>query len=187
MCRCDRRHRVRSWPRLYGKSPRRRLSLPRVAAARTPIEPMTSPPLLALLAALGFGVAGVLLRRALGSTTPLAAAMVSVSFTTVFVCLLALATTPVERLFTWRISPFLVAGLLAPGLARLAYFVGIARVGAARAIPLVSTAPVFAVVVAIIALGERPSPIVLLAVACIAAGGGLVAARDQVSGAWRRI
>lgn len=113
--------------------------------------------------------------------------MVSVSFTTVFVCLLALATAPVERLFTWRISPFLVAGLLAPGLARLAYFVGVARVGVARAMPLASTAPVFAVLVAMIALGERPSPIVLLGVACIAAGGALVAARDRTSGAWRRI
>jgi len=113
--------------------------------------------------------------------------MVSVSFTTVFVCLLALATAPVERLFTWTISPFLLAGLLAPGLARLAYFVGVSRVGVARAMPLVSTAPVFAVVVAMIALRERPAPVVLLAVACIAAGGALVAARDPRSGAWRRI
>lgn len=148
---------------------------------------MISPPLLALHAAFGFGVAGILLRRALRSTTPLAAAMVSVAFTTVFVCLLAAATAPVGRLFTWRIGPFLLAGLLAPGLARLAFFIGVDRVGVARAMPLVSTAPVFAVLVAIVALGERPSPLVLLAVACIAAGGGLVAARDGTGGAWRRV
>ena len=131
---------------------------------------MTSPPLLALLAAFGFGLAGVFLRRALRSATPLAAALVSVAFTTVFVCLLALATARVERLFTRNIGPFLLAGLLAPGLARLSYFIGVDRVGVARAMPLVSTAPVFAVLVAIAALGERPSPLVLLAVVCIAVG-----------------
>ena len=146
-----------------------------------------APSLLALLAAFGFGLAAILLRRALRSATPLAAAMVSVGFTTVFVCLLALATVPVGRIFTWRIGPFLLAGLLAPGLARLAYFIGVDRVGIARAMPLVSTAPVFAVLVAIAALGERPSPMVLLAVVCIVAGGALVATRDHASGAWRKL
>jgi len=146
-----------------------------------------SPPLLALLAAFGFGLAGILLRRALRWATPLAAAMVSVGFTTVFVCLLAVATAPVGRLFTWRIGPFLLAGLLAPGLARLAFFVGVDRVGIARAMPLVSTAPVFAVLVAIGALGERPSLLLLLAVACIAVGGALVAARGSAEGTWRRV
>ena len=148
---------------------------------------MMAPPLLALLAAFGFGLAAILLRRALRSATPLAAAMVSVGFTTVFVCLLALATVPVGRLLTWRIAPFLVAGLLAPGLARLSFYVGVDRVGVARAMPLVSMAPVFAVLVAVVALGERPSPLVLLAVACIVAGGLLVATRDAGTGAWRRI
>ena len=148
---------------------------------------MSSPPLLALFAAFGFGLAGILLRRALRWVTPLAAAMVSVGFTTVFVCVLALATAPVERLFTWKIGPFVLAGLLAPGLARLAFFIGVDRVGIARAMPLVSTAPVFAVLVAMAALGERPSLLVLLAVACIAVGGALVAARDAAGGAWRRI
>ena len=146
-----------------------------------------SPPLLALFAAFGFGLAGIFLRRALRWTTPLAAAMVSVAFTTVFVCILAVATAPVGRLFTWRIGPFLLAGLLAPGLARLAFFVGVDRVGIARAMPLVSTAPVFAVLVAIAALGERPSLLLLVAVACIAVGGALVAARGSAEGTWRRV
>src|SRR5262245_57747721 len=146
-----------------------------------------SPPVLALCAAFGFGLAGIFLRRALRWATPVAAAMVSVSFTTVFVCALAIATAPLDRLFTWNITPFLLAGLLAPGLARLAFFIGVDRVGIARAVPLVSTAPIFAVLVAMAALGERPSPLVLLAVACIAVGGALVAARDARESAWRRL
>lgn len=148
---------------------------------------MISPPLLALCAAFGFGVSGIFLRRALRWASPLAAAMVSVGFTTVFVCTLAAATAPISRLFTWEIAPFLLAGLIAPGLARLAFFIGVDRVGIARAMPLVSTAPVFAVLVAIVALGERPSPLVLLAVVCITLGGALVAARGAAGGTWRRI
>ncbi len=41
--------------------------------------------------------------------------------------------------------------------------------------------------VAIGALGERPSWLVLLAVACITAGGALVAVRDATEGSWRRV
>jgi len=148
---------------------------------------MMSPPLLALCAAFGFGLAGIFLRRALRWATPIAAAMVSVSFTTVFVCILAVATAPLDRLFTWSITPFLLAGLIAPGLARLAFFIGVDRVGIARAAPLVSTAPVFAVLVAMAALEERPSPLLLLAVAFITVGGALVAARDAGEGTWRRL
>jgi DME family drug/metabolite transporter len=145
---------------------------------------MTSPSVLALLAALGFGVAGIFLRRALRSASPLGAALVSVTFTTAFVCMLTVATAPLARLLTWRIAPFAVAGLIAPGLARLAYFTGVNRVGVARAMPLVSSSPVFAVLIAIAALGERPTALLLLAVACITAGGALVASPDRASGPW---
>ena len=147
---------------------------------------MTWPPALALFAAVGFGCAGVLLRRALAQATPLAAAIVSVSFTTVFVCLLALATAPVSRLFTWRIAPFLLAGIIAPGLSRLAYFFGIHRVGVARTMPLVSTSPVFAVILAVALLGERLSWPLVAGIGCIVVGGTLLAGRGRADMPWRR-
>jgi uncharacterized membrane protein len=80
---------------------------------------MTWAPLLAIGSALGFGVAGVLLRRALEYTGPVSAAVVSVSVTTAFIWTITALTTPLDRVLTWRIWPFLVAGLVAPGLARL--------------------------------------------------------------------
>lgn len=147
---------------------------------------VTWPPALALFAAVGFGCSAVLLRRALGRTTPLAAAIVSVTFTTVFVCLLALSTSPVSRLFTWRITPFLLAGVIAPGLSRLAYFSGIQRVGVARALPLVSTSPVFAVLLAVLLLGERPSWSLFAGAGCIVVGGFLLAGRARTDAPWRR-
>ena len=147
---------------------------------------MTWPPALALFAAAGFGCAAVLLRRALAQASPLAAAIVSVSFTTIFVCLLALTTASVSRLATWRIAPFVIAGIVAPGLARLAYFFGIQRVGVARATPLVSTSPDFSVIIAIALLGERQPWPLFVGVACIVVGGILLAARGRTDSPWRR-
>ncbi len=146
---------------------------------------MTSPVVLALLAAVGFGCAGIFIRRALSYASPLAAAMVSVAVTTVLVCLLAAATAPVSQMFTWRIMAFVAAGFLAPGLARLAMFTGIHRIGVARAMPVVSTTPGLAVLVAIAALGERPSAWLLVGVICIVGGGVLLAGGGKAEGAWR--
>ena len=146
---------------------------------------MSSPPALALLAAVGFGCAGIFIRRALSYASPLAAAIISVAVTTVLVCLLAVATAPVSQMFTWRIMAFVAAGFLAPGLARLAMFTGIHRIGVARAMPVVSTTPGLAVLVAIAALGERPSAWLLVGVICIVGGGVLLTGGGKAEGAWR--
>ena len=143
-------------------------------------------PLLSLGAAVGFGVAGVLLRRGLQHASPLSAAVVSITVTTAFVWWLALLTGPISRVFTWQIWPFLVAGLVAPGLARLMFFVGIDRIGVARAFSLMATAPLFAVVIAMAFLGERPTPLLLLGAVAIAAGSMLLARRSQHEARWRR-
>ena len=112
--------------------------------------------------------------------------MVSVAFTTVFVCALALATAPLSRLFTWQIVPFAVARdswpRASPGWLTSSAWIAWASRGRCR---WSSSSPAFAVLVAIAALGERPSPLLLVAVACIAAGGALVVARDRAATAWR--
>ena len=147
---------------------------------------MTWAPVLSLAAAVGFGVAGVLLRRGLQHASPLSAAVVSITVTTIFVWCLTLASGSFTRLFTWKIWPFLVAGLVAPGLARLMFFVGINRIGVARAFSLMATAPLFAVVIAMAALGERPTPLLLAGALAIAAGSMLLARRAGNEARWRR-
>jgi len=143
-------------------------------------------PLLSLCSAIGFGVAGVLLRRGLQHANPLAAAVVSITVTTAFVWCLTVVNGSVSRLFTWKIWPFLLAGLVAPGLARLMFFVGIDRIGVARAFSLMATAPLFAVVIAMVALGERPTPLLLAGAVAIAAGSMLLARRSRHEAPWRR-
>ena len=147
---------------------------------------MTWAPLFAVGAAVGFGVAGVLLKRGLQYAGPFGAALVSVIFTTAFIWLLTVLTTPLARLLTWKVWPFLVAGLVAPGLARLVFFVGIDRIGVARAFSVMATAPLFAVALAIAFLGERPSPLLLVGALAIAIGGVLLARRAPDEARWRR-
>lgn len=147
---------------------------------------MTWAPLFALTAALGFAVAGVFLKRGLQYTTPFAAAVVSVTFTTAFVWMLAAATAPLAQLFSWTILPFVTAGLAAPGLARLVLFRGVHRIGVARAASLAGTAPLFSVALAIAVLGERPPPLVLAGAGAIVAGGVLLSSRGRTDGSWRR-
>jgi len=143
-------------------------------------------PLLAIASAILFGIGGVLLRRGLQNANPLAAAVVSITVTTAFVWCLALSAGTVSRLFTWKIWPFLLAGLVAPGLARLMSFVGIDRIGIARAYSLMATAPLFAVLIAMACLGERPTPLLLLGALAIVGGSVLLARRSRHDVSWRR-
>lgn len=142
-------------------------------------------PLLALVAALGFGTASVVLKRGLQYTTPLTAAMVSVVVTAALIWLVALVTAPLASLWTPAILPFLVAGLIAPGLARLVMFVGFDRIGVGRAAPLVGTAPLFSVAMAMLVLGERPTWTMLTGAAAIVAGGAMLSHRAGTE-RWRR-
>lgn len=146
---------------------------------------LTGAPLLALLAALGFGTASVLLKRGLQHATPLTAALVSVIVTAGFIWLIAAVTAPLASLLTPGILPFLLAGLIAPGLARLVMFVGIHRIGVGRAAPLVGTAPLFSVGIAIVVLGERPAWMLLAGAAAIVTGGALLSHRAGTEH-WRR-
>ena len=143
-------------------------------------------PLLALSAAFGFGVAGVFLKRALQYVNPFPAAVLSVTFTTAVVWTVTLSTTSLDGLLTLRIVPFVVAGVIAPGLSRLALFTGIDRVGVARTYAIGATAPLVSVVLAIVALGERPSWRLLIGAAAIVGGGVLLSVGPAGDPSWRR-
>jgi drug/metabolite transporter (DMT)-like permease len=112
--------------------------------------------------------------------------VISVIFTGGFLWVLAAATESLSLLGGRHILPFLVGGLFAPGLARLLIYVGIERVGAARASTLSSTAPLFAIGLAVLALGERPTGWLLAGAACIVGGGVLLAREGRATRSWRR-
>src|SRR5438132_32659 len=99
---------------------------------------------------------------------------------------MTLPTSSPGDLVTPKIAPFVAAGAIAPGLARLALFTGIDRVGVARTSSLGATAPLIAVVLAIVFLGERPSWLLLVGAAVIVVGGMLLSTRPAGDRAWRR-
>ncbi len=67
---------------------------------------------------------------------------------------------------------FAVSGLVVPGLFRLVAFKGIERLGASAATAVLNSAPLFAVLLAMVLLDEEPGPANLLG--AVAVVGGLV-------------
>jgi drug/metabolite transporter (DMT)-like permease len=74
--------------------------------------------------------------------------------------------------------PFLLAGLLAPGVSQVLFTFAVRDAGASRASVTVGTAPLFAVAIALLFLGE-PLVAGLVAGAALIVVGGIVLAREQ--------
>jgi drug/metabolite transporter, DME family len=145
-----------------------------------------SAPVLALGAAFFFSLAGVILRRALALLNPLTTACVSVTVTAVITWLVAAGTDDLSLILTPAVIPFLVAGFIAPGLSRLILFIGYSRIGVGRTVALMSTTPLFAILIAIVFLHERPSLLLLLGAGLIVAGGVVMSRRARDDTSWRR-
>jgi len=134
--------------------------------------------LLALSSAALFGVMTVLLRPALArGSDPLLGAFLTV--------LPALAVGLVAAAIDgeWRFDglwPFLLAGVLGPGISQLLFTLAVRDAGASRTSATVGTAPLFAVCFAVVFLGEPLVAGVLSGAVSIVAGGVLLAGeRDR--------
>src|SRR5574341_1956768 len=69
---------------------------------------------------------------------------------------------------------FVLSGCFQPLLARLLYYTGITRLGVSRAGPLRAISPLFALILAVIFLRERPAPIVYAGTVLIVASVWLI-------------
>ena len=89
----------------------------------------------------------------------------------------ALAAGPEHVAGAW---PFALAGLLAPGGSQILFTLAIRAVGASRTSVVVGAAPLVAVAIAFVALGEPVSaPLVVGAVLIVAGGAALVVERGR--------
>jgi len=110
-------------------------------------------------------------------------AMTSGAF--VLTAIVGLAAT--RELDLSEIWPFLIAGLLAPGLSQVIFVRAVREVGAARSSVLMGTAPLVAVAIALVFLHE-PVRAPLLIGAGLIVGGGIALARERVRPAdFRRV
>jgi drug/metabolite transporter (DMT)-like permease len=132
--------------------------------------------LLAIASAALFGGMTVAVRLGLGSASDAggaALATVVVAFTVVFIAALV-------RHDPHGIWPFLLAGLLAPGASQILFTLAIREIGASRTSVAVGAAPLVAVVIALVFLGEPLHlPLVVGALAVVGGGVLLAAERDR--------
>jgi drug/metabolite transporter (DMT)-like permease len=131
---------------------------------------------LAVASAALFGAMTVALRLALRGVDDAAGATLA---TVIVACLVALVAAAVHPNLhgPW---PFLLAGLLAPGASQILFTLAVQEVGASRTSVVVGGAPLVAVLIALVLLGEPlRRPLVIGALAIVAGGVLLAAERDR--------
>jgi len=131
---------------------------------------------LALLSAALFGAMTVAVRVGLrGGGDAGGAALATVLVATAVALAAALVRHDVHGVW-----PFLLAGLLAPGGSQILFTLGVREIGASRTSVAVGAAPLVAVAIAIVFLGEPVRTPLLLGALAIVSGGILLAAeRDR--------
>jgi drug/metabolite transporter (DMT)-like permease len=132
-----------------------------------------TPILLAATSAFLFGAMTVLVRIGLGKGV---AAEAGTFFTIASACAVTAVAAAVHG--NWDIAsawPFVLAGLLAPGIAQILFTFGVRDAGASRTSVTVGTAPLFAVAIALVFLDEPLVAGLLLGASLIVVGGILLA------------
>jgi drug/metabolite transporter, DME family len=142
---------------------------------------------LALLAAFCFAVSHILIRRALVSSNALTASVISLGISAAVAWILALTFVPVSRLGTPALWYFIVGGIFAPGLGRTLNFVGIGRVGVARAVPIVNSSPMFASIFAVVLLGEAWPLQNVTGTSLVILGVVILSSVKSAEGEWRKM
>jgi drug/metabolite transporter (DMT)-like permease len=132
---------------------------------------------LALLSAVLFGGMSVALGFSMRRSRDALVGAFATAFSGFCVCAVVAL---VGREWGGALWPFLIAGVLAPGGAQLLFVLAVREAGPSRASVIAGAAPLVAVTVAILALGE-PAHLPLLAGAVLIVAGGLalIAERDR--------
>jgi drug/metabolite transporter (DMT)-like permease len=134
---------------------------------------------LAVTSAALFGAMSVGLRLGLGRRPdPALATLATVVGAFVVALVVAAAEAPSRGVHAGGAWPFLLAGILQPGVGQLLVTLAIAEVGASRASVVFGTAPLVSVAIALVLLGEPLHwPLVVGAVLIVA--GGVELARER--------
>ena len=133
--------------------------------------------LLAATSAFLFGAMTVTIRLALARG---AGAEAGALFAVVFALAVTIPFTIVEGFELTELWPFLLAGLLGPGLSQLLFTLAVREAGPSRTSVVVGTAPLFSVAIALVFLDEALRASLIVGAILIVAGGLLlVSERDR--------
>ena len=140
----------------------------------------------ALIASLGFAFSHILIRRGLAQSNPLAGFAISIVISALTLWSMAAFTLPLAVFWTHAIWYFAVGGLFASGLGRWLVYVSIDRLGVARSIPVVSTTPMFASILAVILVGEHWTLGAFFGTVLIVCGVIVISRTHEEKADWRR-
>jgi transporter family protein len=136
----------------------------------------------ALIAAFLWGTIPVLVRKGLPHANASIAVLLG-SLASVPLLFLVFFFHP--RLVTQAVAPqaailFALVGILGSGLGRVFNYLGVARLGAARATPLINASPLFTTVLALVFLREQITLKIVLGVLCIVGGIAILTGQRRV-------
>lgn len=125
---------------------------------------------LALLSALTYGLAVVLVRKKLDESNFFSVSLVITVTGNIILWPLALLSTNLRTVSLEGILFFVIAGILAPGIARLGYYKGMEVVGLSVNASIFATYPMYSSILAVLLLGEALTPENWIGIVCIGIG-----------------
>jgi drug/metabolite transporter (DMT)-like permease len=129
---------------------------------------------LALLSALTFGLSQILVRKNLEQSNYLYISLTVTIMGNIILWPLALTFTDMSTVNLEGLLLFVIAGLLAPGIARLFYFKGMETAGISANASIFATYPLYTSIVAVWLLGETLTTENWIGLACVISGVILV-------------
>jgi DME family drug/metabolite transporter len=144
--------------------------------------------LFACFSAAAFGLLSVAIRIALrrGVTADVGSLATSLCALAVTVLAAAASGPSSADLRPGDLWPFLLTGVLAPGLSQLFFFQAVRDLGASRTSVIVGVAPLVAVAIALVALDEPARPALLLAAVLVVAGSIALGLEPERPSGFRR-
>jgi DME family drug/metabolite transporter len=125
---------------------------------------------LALFAALAFGFSVVLIRKKIDESNFFFAALVLTVTGNIILWPLAFLFTDLRTFNFEGVLLFAVAGILAPGIARLGYYKGMEVVGVSVNASIFAAYPMYSSILAVLFLGEVLTPEKWIGIVCIVVG-----------------
>lgn len=141
----------------------------------------------ALLAALGWGIEAIVVRKGAQYASVSLAVLMSFILTAVLLWAINWWSFPLSLLYSPATFYFILSGLIQPAIVRFLHYTGIVRLGASRAGPVRGIARLFAIVIAFFFLGERPGLSVYGGAVLSVAGLWLISYRRQGETDWKTI
>ena len=143
--------------------------------------------ILALMAAIGWAVNGILVRKGSRHSSVTSAVFLSLLATATFLWPISWWFFPAGFMRSSALVYFVVGGMIQPAFVRFLNYTGISRLGVSRSQSIRAVTPLFASIIALIVLHERPGVRVVLAILLTVIGIALVSYRREGESDWKGI